>query len=257
MSNEFVWTDELVKEFFSYAREWESYKQFDNPIEQFKKSKSNKDWEIIKLIGTYGGHDNCVFMLNKATNYYVPDLHYLQYGKPNWTLDDVLRNHNGKIYSVKRLSDGEVFSVGDYREEGKIIEISFSENDGLHIHVNTNKLKHNYPYKIHELLKSKKVLFTTEDGKPIYEGDKVVLLNTKTWLMSTSINAPKKPFYGSDNEYKYFYDISAAKEYILLNEKLLSVNDVLSVSHISFDTFLQNNKLRLIELAQEQLNSKS
>src|SRR5690606_23114725 len=71
-----------------------------------------------------------------------------------------------KIHSVKRLSDGEVFTIGDNTKYG-CIDNFYIKNNYL---LATTVLESNGRY-LKDLEKSKKPLFTTEDGVDIFEGD--------------------------------------------------------------------------------------
>lgn len=89
-------------------------KQSTQPVEEAK------DWQVISLIADYGGHNNVEYVYNPATGFYVPELHQLSYGFPRWTLKDVLENENGKIKSVRRLSDNTSLNVGQITDYGRI-----------------------------------------------------------------------------------------------------------------------------------------
>jgi hypothetical protein len=84
-------------------------------LEHRNKSKSvpNKDWVVLTLKGDYGGHLDVEYKYNPYSNFYVPENHCITYGTPNWSLEDVINCHGGKITSVRRISDNEVFSIGD------------------------------------------------------------------------------------------------------------------------------------------------
>src|SRR5690606_14128129 len=71
------------------------------------------------------------------------------------------------IHSVKRIYDGEIFTVGDRFMDGEINAIKISNNEMWIFH---NGDKPNI--KLKEAKKIKTPLFTTEDGVGIYEGDK-------------------------------------------------------------------------------------
>ena len=91
-----------------------------------------------------------------------------------------------RIHSVKRLSDDEVFTVGDEIKtctNGYCFIYGFSiVNDKLSIdHTHSDVLNEKFPgtsfnHHLHLISKVKKPLFTTEDGVDIYEGDEVYWL---------------------------------------------------------------------------------
>jgi hypothetical protein len=66
----------------------------------FKLKEQPKEWEITCFLSSLGKY--CKLGYN---NLYSYDTH------GGWSLDVMLRNHT--IYSVKRMSDGEVFTIGD------------------------------------------------------------------------------------------------------------------------------------------------
>ncbi len=94
-TEQFQWTNELVMEFVNFHDEQKGIHWLSEDIEKFKQSKSKKEepqWEILS-----------VFDDDKNPIY-----------NPSKNIIDVTLKYNGeRIHSVKRLSDGEVFSVGD------------------------------------------------------------------------------------------------------------------------------------------------
>lgn len=133
--------------------------------------------------------------------------------------------HEGwKIYSVKRLSDGEIFTIGDRIKDGIIDTIYLSDNILWFIH--TGKMTNS---KLEDAIKIKKPLFTSEDGVDIFVDDIVygVRPNYSIWeTSSTSLS-----YY---NDYKFYSTEEAAKEYILMNKPCLSINDLMKASSITY-----------------------
>ena len=124
------------------------------------------------------------------------------------------------IYSVKRLSDGEVFTIGDRIKNtnyphisDKIYEISLVDN------------KIRVYYQGYDFLKNishcKKVLFTTKDGVDIFEGDSYY--NVYDFKICNKLTA-KNPL--SKHKKLVFSTKEAAEEYILMNKPCLSLKDV-------------------------------
>ena len=82
--SEFIWTEELATEYAAWCLNRHTIKDID----KFKKSKQPKlEWEIL----TYSHFQSGIHAAEPCC----------------------ARNGHCKIYSVKRLSDGEVFTVGD------------------------------------------------------------------------------------------------------------------------------------------------
>ena len=115
--SEFVWTDELIEEFvLEEFNRYASGDRFQDRIAHFKISKQPKpEWEILEgqgKIGVHTWHDSAKHMDNCVMK-------------------------GCKIHKVKRLSDGEVFTVGDQAhspEGGKefirpITEFTIEGND--------------------------------------------------------------------------------------------------------------------------------
>ena len=92
--SEFKWTDELVKEFMKDFVIHPNWKTFgDDWIEEFKASKQPKpEWEILEDASGKKGD---------------PNFSAITRNHPHWEYTHY------PIHSVKRLSDGEVFTVGD------------------------------------------------------------------------------------------------------------------------------------------------
>lgn len=169
------------------------------------------------------------------------------------------------IHSVKRLSDGEVFTIGDnitfYRPDqgGKNYNCkitNFYEVD-KQMNITTNGLCEN----IKNILHIKKPLFTTEDGVYIFEGDEFYY-PTGDLNYIYKEKTPIKTIHDSksyDNLLKYCLVVSnhkfstkeAAEKYILLNKPCLSLNEVLNIfgrcNQIAFKKELRNlAKLKII-----------
>ena len=99
---------------------------------------------------------------------------------PNWKF---VCKQNYPIYSIKRLSDGEVFTIGDIIEskrqysfttKEKILEFRINKYDSSCIYIvldNQNNSAYSTKYTFDCFKKVEQPLFTTEDGVDIYEGD--------------------------------------------------------------------------------------
>lgn len=128
------------------------------------------------------------------------------------------------INSVKRLSDGEVFTVGDKITAG-IIKRFFINGNSL-ICVGGKNIDMNIS--LHVLIPYKKPLFITEDGIEAYFGDKYWCIDkndkSKIYTQGTYGNGKIRT-----EEFYFFSTKEAAEDYILMNKPCLSLIDVNSV----------------------------
>lgn len=195
-----------------------------------------KEYEILSFMVKY--IDTVLHKNHNYGNFYVSCINWD--GEKHRTEEFLLRNNKTySIHSVKRLSDGEIFTVGDnvefYGVKTKIKEIYFNEHEQLSYRVEGKKpplvgvfMKNN----VH-LKKLKKPLFTTEDGVDIFEGD------TFCWV---KVDDKKRPIYAYNfisiareselnKDVLVFSTKEKAKNYVLMNKPCLSINDVLSISY--------------------------
>ena len=108
-TEQFKWDDKLVQDYIQfYAASYAAsvaYFNSDETLEKFKQSKSKKEepqWEILE-IESYGGE------IRKL----IDGEYRLYTDGVGFTATYLLQRSDSKIKTVKRLSDGEVFSVGD------------------------------------------------------------------------------------------------------------------------------------------------
>lgn len=171
-----------------------------------------RDWEIVKI-------DNSTFKLPSK-------------GVKN---EDMVAA-GSTIISVKRVSDGEVFTVGDMIEMSfeniKIAAIERFQIDGLNDkEIAAYRGAYGRGYKAW-----KKVvpLFTTSDGKPIFEGDKYFIVD---------IHFTSLPFIAHESQNSLdgvlarFSTKEAAELYIREEKPCLSLNEVRCAYHIDYKTF--------------------
>jgi hypothetical protein len=144
------------------------------------------------------------------------------------TVEEFLKNKCWKIHSVKRLSDGEVFTIGDHIrliKQSCYFKIESLEINGNSITINK------YLNTIDCYTKYKQPLFTTEDGIDVFEGDKpwVACLNNDDDEHIYQWRGQTTGFLKGDspiNTLKIFSTKKAAEEYILMNKPCLSINDL-------------------------------
>jgi hypothetical protein len=173
------------------------------PSSEFWEEVVEKDYEILTVITNDGKFIEIVY--NQSATI-----------EPFW-----------KIHSVKRKSDGEIFTIGDV-----CCPNGYIDNDHpitkFELILNNTRLRvnsKNWYLGINDIIKSKPILFTTEDGVDIYEGDKYYIVGNKTFDLSNELIS-----YGNMiNNCKKFSTKEKAEEYILWNKPCLSLNDVASI----------------------------
>jgi hypothetical protein len=163
-----------------------------------------------------------------------------------------------KILSIKRLSDGEVFTVGDKfkanigdREVIRTIQKIQVEGDAINIQHENGDLTNRKGVGIfHQIKKVKQPIFLTHDGKDIFAGDKVWWVNKKTFCSDYFIPTPSVTFFSDINA--YFLTRAAAENYLVQKSHSLSIEDFWE-----FDSWGGSNiakSKRLKRLVKERLN---
>lgn len=143
------------------------------------------------------------------------------------------------IHSVRRLSDNEVFAVGEkVRHFGEIDVIkSFEINSGYAcglwvVYENEQGGRTNFMH-IHKY-PARTPLFTTTDGKPVYEGETFWYVAPDMYLGSFFSNGSKL---GKLIEsHKTFSTKAAAEQWIADNKPLYSLNDIQKALHGEWGT---------------------
>lgn len=174
-----------------------------------------------------------------------------------------------KINSVKRLSDGEVFTIGDKVTRFRItviidsMRINSDNKERLYI-VGKPLEKGESRWSQHldnSMVKLIPSLFTTEDNVEIFHPSKFWILRSNKsqwdWLFETetsnNINYTQKSCKGEliKNDIRYFSTKVAAEEYILMNKSCLSINEINSLKEITFKDWDKTLK----ELVKEKLKT--
>jgi len=250
--NKFEWTDELVGEFASkmlmdlYTNN-DNINKPQNHIANFKASKTKpKEYEILEFSVDYLGESNIVFY--KLTE---PNV-YRKKGTdfPIWF--DILNTQKEKSFKIKRvrrLSDGEVFSIGDeilhYGVNYKIENIGISNG--------VVKINGCIFTPIAELQKAKQPILTTHDGKDIYKLD-------KCWYVGKEFEINEWVAFETEilhlDKLKYFSTKEAAESYIAWNKTQFSLAEIMANSHLlqedgSMDCYAFS-RIKLIELAKSK-----
>jgi hypothetical protein len=199
-------------------------------LESFHKRfiENSNDWELVEITDY-----SVISYLDKSGNKYTiekegvykcerfPKGSFISVGK-SFKMKDVI------IQSIKRLSDGEVFSVGDYiYEDSKITEIILDKKGYTCPWLQCND-------KVGSSLRSaekRKALFTTEDGVDIKEGDKCFMvylpLSNHSQLTGSSVFTIK--FLPNPSYRLIFSNEKAAKEYIAYNKPRFSLDEIKNI----------------------------
>lgn len=206
-----------------------------------------KDYEILSFISTNTnvGEKAGVIRIPKYEGYNVDD--YLYNGES-------VKNGAYLIYSIKRLSDGEIFTIGDNVKAFDRIEIIKKFYQGMH-----NSQKHmlfwNLGYSINELVKVKLPLLTTEDNVEVVDGETIVY-----WLQFKSgmwFEYGSTPYYNisvTSGTYKAFSTVEARKQW--LNKKypkpLFTTEDGVDIfENDSFYTIDSNFEIQFLKNSNE------
>jgi len=152
-----------------------------------------------------------------------------------------------EILSVKRLSDGEVFTVGDEfkatigsRDVIRTIQRIKVEGDIITIHHENGDLSNQKHFGIfHTIKKVKQPIFLTHDGKNIYEGDKVWYVNKENFyydyiLPSYDYILPSPGIKFCSDINAYFLTREDAEDYIKRNRPRLSIEDCFKILQNQF-----------------------
>lgn len=152
-------------------------------------------------------------------------------------LKDILTEdikYRASIRSVRRISDGEIFTIGDRVCfcSNRFTLVGFRTSDtnaGHKLIVDVKSLENNlsYSYELQSIKHIKQPLFTTEDDVDIFEGATFYHVDLNWYIGSgRTTTHPFQKLKG----YKEFSTKEKAQEYIDLNKPKYSLNDILSVA---------------------------
>ena len=184
----------------------------------------------------------------------------------NYTFDECIsKNLSFSIHSVKRLSDGEVFTIGDLIDFGDFgnkgfqpigkIEVDYFDKtivtawDGAYGKGAINKWK-KFP--------KKTPLFTTEDGVAIFDEKlKVFSVSECDFLIQNHQDYAWVKTRNTERKYHHFSTKEKAEEYVLLNKPCLSIMEVAPIfGQMHLDNspdVLTRNLAKLKSLVQAKL----
>lgn len=218
----FQWNDETVLEFLDQV----IIGRNNLDINKFKESKQHKEYEVL----SYSTDGKTIF------------------GK-TWVMADC------PIYSVKRLSDGEVFTIGDFIENSGYIlpiQLIIIKCGKIYFECYVDRISGTFfSVFMEEAIKhipQKQPLFKTEDGNDIFEGDKFSIISIPDYIVSQSTGMEQGI---KHSDQLYFSTKEAAEQYILDNKPCLSLNDVYKslINHpdvyIIYHSLIQKAKAKL------------
>jgi len=169
-SNDFIWDNGKKVYLKNYPEFWEEVIEKDYKILSFKHKVSNHIWK---------------------NDSQLKDTFCIVDGKAGFTsLEEI--NRYPKVYeihSIKRLSDGKIFILGDIIKHNNNVAYPIGEltkitivNDTLFFESNRNY--YGFNANMCFISKVQQPLFITEDGFPIYQGDTYWCVNTAPHLWS-------------------------------------------------------------------------
>jgi len=211
---------------------WEMYDNYKGDYHkqpEFWEEVIEKDYEILSLTI----HDNRLSDMRGYGDEYINSL---------------LKDRLNKIHSVKRLSDGEIFTIGDNCKYGIITNIFITREGYCMTGTKTSPYSCNILYLKH----IKQPLFTTEDGVDVFVGDTFYELiipgfhnKDCIWNILTYEGRPNLIYDQKGNKEHFrlwFSTKEAAEEYVLMNKPCLSINDIID----ELDTTGYSNKSGLV-----------
>ncbi len=187
-----------------------------------------KDYEILSYIDK--ANNGVIYKLDTQ----LKDLYCIIDGKaPFFTKEQLQYCY---IYSVKRLSDGEIFTIGDNitRIDKKTKIIGFTIELNKYLISNFKTIIDNCKgCNINYIQKAKQPLFTTEDGVDIFEGDNWYIVYIDGYDGSGSLfnvfssnDYPNVPLLLNRIGVKRFSTKEKAQEYVDLHKPKYSLNDI-------------------------------
>lgn len=179
---------------------------------EFWEKVVKKDYEILSFIQESGITD----LWTKFDCGWGRNFKGICFTEP-YKLEEILNNPLYKIYSVKRLSDGEIFTIGEKTTDGIITKFEILDNVLIVFIFDITWIK------LDLIQKAKQPLFTTTDGVDIYKGD--IVYPVTAWFEYSSITAGEKTLLLFPNR-KFFSTKEKALDYIIMNKPCLSIKDV-------------------------------
>lgn len=139
-----------------------------------------------------------------------------------------LHDEYWRIYSVKRLSDGEVFTVGDlvktpYADCTQITGFNTDYSNEYFIKIPTGFTR------LLNLEKAKNPIFLTHDGKDIFSGKRIWYVNKENFYYDYIITHSEVKFNSDLNA--YFLTREEAEDYIKKSKVIFTTEDGVDIKH--------------------------
>jgi hypothetical protein len=188
-------------------------------------------------------------ILSYSTNETSTSKQILSKGIEGW--NEIIENTTSKLHSVKRLSDGEIFTVGDliktpYTDPARITRFQNPEGNEYFIEIPTGFAR------LVTIEKAKQPIFLTHDGKDIFVGNRILWVN-KDSLLHGDFTADYGSLFLSD-QVAYFLSAVDAQDYIIENKPALSIKEFWEITCMSTSNFNKNTYMK--DLVKKRLNLK-
>jgi hypothetical protein len=218
MSKPFEWTDETAVEFANWYQDNQGHPQNPSHIGKKAVDAFREDWEKrnapkpeYEITAVRYKPTGAVYTQNQ----HVPDVAYC-----------LSRPDIYEAYTVKRLSDGEEFSIGDRLEmqidDYPCIDAFFLNHKGNPLWISTSaQMGYGMALSVAKKPEVKKPLFTTEDGVDIFEGDTYWAVQKGTYDMLDVRWSLQQ-----QDKWWLFSTEKAARNFVVCNKPCLSFNDV-------------------------------
>lgn len=213
------------------------------PNLEFWEEVVEKEWEILSFKNTYAGFP-CELKPDGFYHYPIAE------SELKWTEKQFLDHPETLIQSIKRLSDGEVFTLGDRLSKDTFIRTITMLKNQCWLGVNLN-LEISL-----SLVKKMNPLFKTFDGVDVFEGDTTYIVGTSTGIFTEEKTRIEEKvsevgtgqlhesscIQGGKIYWLKFSSKEKAEEYILMNKPCLSLQEAMN-----------NNNASLKELVKSRL----
>jgi len=210
---------------------------------------SEKDYEILSFRQDVQITDLWLPDRNKGEGYWSRG----GYMTNPYTTNQILNHEMYEIYSVKRLSDGEIFTIGDTFKPINSIHHNCNILNDISIK-DDNVIFNGYINGLKYWSKVKQPLFTTEDGVDIFEGDEWYWIPTVKADSNYVLHGPTKTInldYDIRHIVKNFSTKEKAQKYIDLHKPKYSLNDIENCLMSTAITYFQH---KVLEDNLKQLN---